>query len=105
LKNKRLPAKISVVARFAPQSFLKNIAIRWDGSVFITVANPTPLNYLPNPSSTEVTHTFHSWVVDIVEVQPDIFYISVGDLVSSVDGGSGSGAAILCKFEMRSSSL
>jgi len=38
----------------------------------------------------------------MVEVQLDVFCISVGELVSSVDGGSGSGAATLCKFDMRS---
>lgn len=74
-------AKITVVACFPTKYFLENLAVRADGSVLVTALNNKELWYVP-PSTGQVPvepmllHTFDQLALAVVEVEPDIFYLT-----------------------------
>ena len=77
--------KLSTVATFPTNYFLENLAVRSDNSVLVTVLNHQELWYVP-PSNDEqsvepqLLFTFSHPAMGIVEVEPDVFYISVSDI-------------------------
>jgi hypothetical protein len=93
------PARVTPVASFPPGTFLENIIVRYDGSILVTSIVPKNLYYLPRSQGREVTpqclHTFNESLMGIVELEPDIFYIST----STIFGATNS---TLWKLDMRS---
>ena len=77
--------KVIPVASFKPNTFLENIAVRFDGSILVTAITPKVLYYLPCPVSRkaipQVVHTFDEGVMGIVELEHDMFYISTSDFL------------------------
>lgn len=76
--------KLSTVATFPKNYFLENLAVRSDNSVLVTAFNHKELWYVPSsndgqPVEPELLFTFSELPSGIVEVEPDVFYISVGD--------------------------
>ena len=73
-------AKVTTVARFPEHFFLENIVVRQDGSILVTVYIQKKIFYIPKPGSQLVTpqllHEFDQFTTGIVEVKPDVFYIS-----------------------------
>ena len=70
------------VAYFPEKYFLENLAVRADGSVLITAVLQKELWCVPNPElGAEVppvlVHTFEHPVTGIVEVDPDVFIVSM----------------------------
>ena len=77
--------RLSIVAAFAKNYFLENLAIRADNSVLVTALNHKELWYVPSsPYGTEVDpqllFTFPQLAMGIVEVEPDIFYITTSEI-------------------------
>jgi len=75
---------LTPVAHFPERYFLENLAVRSDGSVLITVVVQKELWYVPSAGpGTEVSpvlvHTFENMVSGIVEVEPDVFVVSLSD--------------------------
>ena len=73
---------LTPVAYFPEKYFLENLAVRADGSVLITAVLQKELWCVPNPDlGAEVPpvllHTFEHPVTGIVEVDPDVFIVSV----------------------------
>ncbi len=73
---------LTPVAYFPGKYFLENLAVRRDGSVLITAVLQKELWCVPNPGlGAEVppvlVHTFEHPVTGIVEVDPDVFIVSV----------------------------
>src|SRR5215472_9278971 len=82
--NRSLNVKLSTVATFPKGYFLENLAVRSDNSVLVTVLNHQELWYVPpsnqeQPVEPELLFTFSQPAMGIVEVEPDVFYISVSD--------------------------
>jgi hypothetical protein len=76
--------KISVtpVVYFPKGHFLENLAIRADGSVLISAVLQQELWYVPadhaaQPADPVLVHTFGHPVTGIVEVEPDVFVLSL----------------------------
>src|SRR5580700_1790075 len=72
---------LSIVAAFPKNYFLENLAIRADNSVLVTALNHKELWYVPSsPNGIEVApqllFTFPHLAMGIVEVVPDVFYIT-----------------------------
>lgn len=73
---------LTPVAYFPEKYFLENLAVRADGSVLITAVLQKELWCVPNPElGAEVppvlVHTFEHPVTGIVEVDPDVFIVSM----------------------------
>ena len=73
---------LTPVAYFPEKYFLENLAVRADGSVLITAVLQKELWCVPNPElGAEVPpvllHTFEHPVTGIVEVDPDVFIVSM----------------------------
>ena len=69
-------ATLTTVAVFPQYYFLKNLAVRDDGSILVTAALQKELWYIP-PADTagpELVHTFDQAPSGIVETQADVFY-------------------------------
>jgi hypothetical protein len=79
---------LTPIAYFPEKYFLENLAVRGDGSVLITavlqkelwcVLGPEP----QAPVSPVLVHTFEHLVSGIVEVEPEVFIISLSDAYTS----------------------
>jgi hypothetical protein len=73
---------LTPVAHFPEGYFLENLAMRADGSILVTAVLQKELWYVPGPEpGTErgpvLVHTFEHPVTGIVEVEPDVFIISL----------------------------
>lgn len=72
--------QVTTVARFKEHTFLENIVVRYDGSILVTVYLDKQIFYIPKPQNEPVTprliHQFDQYITGIVEVRPDVFYIS-----------------------------
>jgi hypothetical protein len=73
---------LTPIAHFPDKYFLENLAVRADGSVLITAVLQKELWCVPNPElGTQVppvlVHTFEHPVTGIVEVDPDVFIVSM----------------------------
>ncbi len=81
-------AKLTTVALFPKGYFLENLVVRADGSMLVTVLNHRELWYVPPAGSNLPVvpariHTFSEPTTGIVEVEPDIFYISTCNLYTT----------------------
>ena len=81
-------AKLTTIARFPMNSFLENLAVRSDGSVLVTSMNAKQLFYVPPsdgaaPVDPVLLHTFAQPATGLVEVEPDIFFVSTSNLYTS----------------------
>jgi hypothetical protein len=77
--------RLSIVAAFPKKYFLKNLAIRADNSVLVTALNHKELWHVPaSPNGIEVApqllFTFPHLAMGIVEVMPDVFYITTSEI-------------------------
>jgi hypothetical protein len=78
-------AKLTTIAVFPKNYFLENLSVRSDNSVLVTALNHNELWYVP-PSAhgAEVQplllFTFPHLAMGIVEVEPDVFYITVSEI-------------------------
>jgi hypothetical protein len=77
--------RLSTVATFPKDYFLENLVVRSDNSLLVTVLNQQELWYVPvsndeQPIQPECLFTFPQPAMGIVEVEPDVFYISVSDI-------------------------
>jgi hypothetical protein len=73
---------LTPMAHFPQGYFLENLAVRADGSILITAVLQKELWYVPGPdprteTSPVLVHTFEHPVTGIVEVEPDVFIISL----------------------------
>jgi hypothetical protein len=73
---------LTPVAYFPEKYFLENLVVRADGSVLITAVLQKQLWYLPGPAPRTLTdpvlvHAFDHPVTGIVEVEPDMFVLSL----------------------------
>ena len=72
---------VTPVAYFPEKYFLENLVVRADGSVLITAVLQQELWYVPGPVRTltepVLVHTFDHPVTGIVEVEPDVFVLSL----------------------------
>lgn len=73
---------LTPVAHFPEKYFLENLAVRGDGSVLITAVLQKELWWVPGPEpraevGAVLVHTFNHPVTGIVEVEPDVFIISL----------------------------
>jgi hypothetical protein len=80
-----LNVRLSTVATFPINYFLENLAVRSDNSVLVTVLNHNELWYVPpsideQPVEPKLLFTFPHPAMGIVEVEPDVFYVSVSDI-------------------------
>jgi hypothetical protein len=78
-------AKLSTVATFPTNYFLENLAVRGDNSVLVSVLNQNELWFVPasnygQPVESQLLFTFPHPAMGIVEVDPDVFYVSVSDI-------------------------
>jgi hypothetical protein len=79
--------KLSAVATFPKNYFLENLAVRSDNSILVTVLNHNELWFVPSsndeqPVEPKRLFTFPHPAMGIVEVEPDVFYVSVTDIYS-----------------------
>jgi hypothetical protein len=75
---------LTPVAYFPEKYFLENLAVRADGSVLITAVLQKELWLVPGPEPRlevppVLMHTFEFLVMGIVEIEPDVFVISLTD--------------------------
>ena len=83
--NEAPSVKLSTVAIFPKNYFLENLAVRSDNSVLVTVLNHQELWYVPSsndeqPVEPQLLFTFSHPAMGIVEVEPEVFYISASDI-------------------------
>jgi hypothetical protein len=83
--NEAPNVKLSTVATFPKNYFLENLAMRSDNSVLVSVLNHKELWYVPpsndgQPVEPQLLFTFPQLAMGIVEVEPDVFYISASDI-------------------------
>ena len=75
--------QVETVHEFPLMYFVENIAIRKSGGILVTVHNRNELIFI-DPSASQqkpvVVHTFSAGASGIVEVDQDIFYVSIGDI-------------------------
>ena len=88
-RNEAPSVKLSTVATFQKNYFLENLAVRSDNSVLVTVLNHNELWYVPSsndeqPVEPQLLSTFSRPAMGIVEVEPDVFYISASDIYLSL---------------------
>lgn len=81
-------ARFTTVASFPAGYFLENLAVRADNSVLITAMNHNELWYVPpsggrDPVEAVRIHTFAHPVTGIAEVEPDVYYLLVGELYTT----------------------
>ena len=86
--NQAPQARLTTIATFPKKYFLENLAVRADNSVLVTAMNHHELWYVPpfggkDPVTAQCIHTFDHPVTGIVEVEPDIFYLLVGELYTT----------------------
>ncbi|KAI4178627.1 MAG: hypothetical protein LQ346_007379 [Caloplaca aetnensis] len=79
-----LPLPVYVVHDFAKGTFVENIALRRNDQILVTLLAPSPDLYQVDPLSIHppiLIHTFagYTGVLGIVEVDPDVFYVVVGN--------------------------
>lgn len=79
---------LAPVAYFPENYFLENLAVRGDGSVLVTELLHKELWCVPGPQpgvevSPVLVHTFEHHVTGIVEVEPDVFVVSVSDVYAT----------------------
>jgi len=84
-RNEAPSVKLSTVATFPNHYFLENLAVRSDNSVLVTVLNHNELWYVPasndeQPVEPQLLFTFSHPAMGIVEVEPEVFYISASDI-------------------------
>jgi hypothetical protein len=84
-RNEAPSVKLSTVATFPKNYFLENLAERSDASVLVTVLNHNELWYVPSsndeqPIEPQLLFTFSHPAMGIVEVEPEIFYLSASDI-------------------------
>ncbi len=77
-------AKLEIVAEFPKGYLLENLAVRPDGSILTTAANRKELWYAPAPSGVlpvkpALLHTFEMMTLNVLEAEPDIFYLTSAD--------------------------
>jgi len=77
--------RLATVAAFPKNYFLENLAIRADNSVLVTALNHKELWYVPSSSDgaevdPQLLFTFPHLAMGIVEVEPDIFYITTSEI-------------------------
>jgi hypothetical protein len=75
---------LTPVAYFPEKYFLENLAVRADGSVLVTAVLQKELWYVPRPepgaaANPALVHTFEHLVSGIVEVESDVFIVSLSD--------------------------
>jgi hypothetical protein len=75
---------LTPVAYFPEKYFLENLAVRADGSVLITAVLQKELWLVPGPEPRPevppvLMHTFDYLTMGIVEIEPDVFVISLTD--------------------------
>lgn len=75
-------AAVTPVAYFPQKYFLENLAVRTDGSVLVTAVLQKELWCVPDPAlgpqvSPILVHAFEHPVTGIVEVDPDVFLVSL----------------------------
>ncbi|MCG3752275.1 hypothetical protein [Amycolatopsis sp. Poz14] len=68
---------LTPVASFPEKYFPENLAVRSDGSVLVTVLLQQELWIVPEPQRPVLVHRFDHPVTGIVEVQPDVFVLSL----------------------------
>jgi len=78
-------ARMTMVASFPENYFLENLAVRADNSVLITVLNRRELWYVPPNDARQsvkpvLLHTFEQLTVSLIEVEPDVFYLSTSNV-------------------------
>jgi hypothetical protein len=75
---------LTPVAHFPEGYFLENLAVRSDGSVLVTSLLHKELWCVPGPQPSldvepVLVHTFENMIMGIVEVEPEVFIISLSD--------------------------
>ena len=84
-------AKLTPVAYFPKKYFLENLAIRGDNSVLVSAMNHNELWYVPPvhkevPATPVCIHTFDQPTLNIVEIDPDVFYVATCNLYTTHEG-------------------
>ncbi|XGV94789.1 MAG: hypothetical protein ACAF41_18840 [Leptolyngbya sp. BL-A-14] len=84
----RSQARLSTIAAFPPGFILENFVVRSDDSMLVTVANHQEVWFVPSPATAMPGEplklaTFATIPTGIVEVEPDVFYISTGKFYNS----------------------
>lgn len=79
-----VPAKLTTVAEFPPGFFLENLAVRSDNSLLVSVLNQRELWFAPSPERAIPVEplklsTLATRPSSIVETEPDVFFISMGE--------------------------
>jgi hypothetical protein len=83
-------AKLTTVAQFPVGYFLENVAVRADGSMLVTAMNKKELWYIPAPTQGApvqplLLHTFDQPPYDMVEPEPNVFYIDTSNYLTNHD--------------------
>jgi sugar lactone lactonase YvrE len=78
-------AELTTVASFPTNYFLENFALRADNSALITAMNHRELWFVPSAAVGRIAepillHTFEQLTVSLVEVEPDVFYLTTSNL-------------------------
>lgn len=78
-------AELTTVASFPTNYFLENFALRADNSALITAMNHRELWFVPSVVAGRVAepillYTFEQLTVSLVEVEPDVFYLTTSNL-------------------------
>ena len=78
---------LTTVAVFPDRYLLENLAVRADGSILVTAAVQKELWYVPpgivgTPVEPLLLQTFDQSVLGIVETDPEVFYLSMSNLVT-----------------------
>ena len=81
-------AKLTTAAVFPKGYFLENVAMRADNSALVTVLSHKELWYVPPltgefPVDPFRLHTFEQPTTGIVEVEPDVFYVSSSNIYTT----------------------
>ena len=81
-------ARLTTVAEFPVGTFLENLTVRADGSMLVTDLAKNQLWYLPAPGAEGTVqplllHTFDAPPFDIVEPQPNLFYVDTSEYLTS----------------------
>lgn len=74
---------VETIHEFPPNYFVENLAVRSNGGILVTVHNRKELIYIdPREAKPQpvVFHTFSASPSGIVEVEEDVFYVSVGTI-------------------------
>ena len=81
-------AKLTTVATFPTKYFLENLVVREDNSLLVTSMNHKELWFVPSLTGQDTVkpillHTFDYPTTGIVETEPNVFYISTGNLYTT----------------------